>query len=242
MDPESEPESERERRVRSFVRRQGRMTGAQERAFEQHWARFGLELSRAPIDQTPTARERDFSHVFGRLTDLVLEIGFGNGEQLLHAAANDPARDYIGVEVHRPGVGRLLNGAAAANLTNVRAYCHDAVEVLRDAFADESLAEVRIYFPDPWPKTRQQKRRIVQPEFVALVARKLRAGGLLHLATDWQDYALHMLAVADACPALRNVAGTGEYSPCPPWRSETHFERRGRRLGHGVWDLLHERR
>lgn len=244
--------AERERRVRSFVLRQGRMTIAQSRAFERHWARYGLSIpERFPDgagrdaggggDQAPAVRAIDFTSVFGRLTGLVLEIGTGNGEQLLHAATRDPARDYIGIEVHRPGVGRLLNGASSANLTNVRAFNDDAVAVLRDAIADGALDEVRIYFPDPWPKTRQQKRRLIQAPFVDLVARKLRVGGLLHLATDWQDYAAQMLAVTDACAALRNRAGAGAYSPCPPWRSETHFERRGRRLGHGVWDLVHER-
>ncbi len=197
-----------------------------------HWARYGLDYTAAP---------RDFAQTFGRDAPLVLEIGFGNGDQLHAAAAGDPARNYLGIEVHRPGVGRLLNAAARDGLTNVRVYCHDAVEVLREEIAPGELHEIRVWFPDPWPKTRHHKRRLVQPEFVALAASRLGHGGLLHLATDCQDYATQLLAVLDACPALRNTAGTAQYAPRPAWRSDTHFERRGRRLGHGVWDVLHRR-
>ncbi len=222
-----------DRRVRSFVLRQGRTTPAQQRAFDAHWARWGIDYAGAP---------RDFDAVFGRAAPRIVEIGFGNGEQLHHAAAHDPARDYIGIEVHRPGVGRLLNAVAADALANVRVYRHDAVEVLRDEIAPASLAEVRIYFPDPWPKKRHHKRRLVQPEFVALAASRLAPGGLMHLATDWAEYAGHMLAVLDACPLLVNRAGAGHYAEQPPWRIATHFEKRGQRLGHGVRDLVHERR
>ena len=208
------------------------MTPAQQRAFDAHWARHGLDYTGAP---------RDLAQEFGRNVPVVLEIGFGNGEQLHGAARDDPARDYLGIEVHGPGVGRLLNAAAADGLSNLRVMRHDAVEVLREEIAAGALAQVRVWFPDPWQKTRHHKRRLVQPAFVALVASRLAPGGVLHLATDWQDYATHMLAVLDACPALRNTAGAGRYAPCPPWRSETRFERRGRRLGHGVWDLVHVR-
>ena len=212
--------------------RQGRVTPAQARAFDAHWPRYGLEF---------TGRPRDFAAVFGRSAPLRLEIGFGNGEQLHHATVHEPEADHIGIEVHGPGVGRVLNALAQDGLDNARIYRHDAVEVLRDEVADGSLDAVRIFFPDPWPKTRHHKRRLVQPAFAALVAEKLRHGGLLHLATDWQDYAAHMLAVFDASGSFRNRAGRAGFVERPVWRRETHFERRGRRLGHGVHDLLYER-
>jgi tRNA (guanine-N7-)-methyltransferase len=222
----------RTRSIRSFVLRQGRMTDAQERAFESHWQRYGLD---------PQAGLRDFDAVFGRARERVLEIGFGNGEALRFAGTNEPERDFLGIEVHRPGVGRLLNALAADGLGNVRVYCHDAVEVLAREIADDSLGEIRIYFPDPWPKKRHHKRRLIQPALAALLAGKLRPGGLLHLATDWHDYAEHMWDVLDAEPRLRNEAGPGGYFDRPAWRPQTHFEARGLRLGHGVWDLLYQR-
>ena len=223
----------RERPIRSFVLRQGRATPAQRRAFTEHWPKFGLDYSGSP---------RDFDAVFGRAAERVFEIGFGNGEQLAFAAGNEAARDFVGLEVHGPGVGRLLNDIAAAGLSNVRVYQHDAVEVLKHEVADGSLQEVRIYFPDPWHKKRHHKRRLVQPEFVRLLCAKLKPGGLLHLATDWADYARHMWEVLDAEPMLENVAGPGAAVPRPDWRRQTHFETRGQKLGHGVWDLLYRRR
>ena len=222
----------RTRSIRSFVLRQGRLTEAQERAFAEHWARYGLE---------PQPRLRDFAAVFGRKAERVLEIGFGNGEALRWAGANDAERDFLGLEVHRPGVGRLLNALAADDTDNVRLYCHDAVEILKTEVADGSLGEIRIWFPDPWPKKRHHKRRLIQPGFAALLAAKLRFGGLLHLATDWQDYAGHMWDVLDAEPLLHNEAGARGWFDRPAWRPQTHFEARGLRLGHGVWDLLYRR-
>jgi tRNA (guanine-N7-)-methyltransferase len=222
----------RTRSIRSFVLRQGRLTEAQERAFAEHWARFGLE---------PQTLPRDFDTVFGRRAPRVLEIGFGNGEALRWAGANYPERDFLGLEVHRPGVGRLLNALAADGTDNVRVYCHDAVEILRHEIADASLDEIRIWFPDPWPKKRHHKRRLIQPGFATLLASKLRRGGLLHLATDWQDYAEHMWDVLDAEPAFANEAGARGWFDRPAWRPQTHFEARGLRLGHGVWDLLYRR-
>jgi tRNA (guanine-N7-)-methyltransferase len=230
--PAHAADADKTRHIRSFVRREGRFTPAQLRAFEQHWARYGLDAT----DGAPA-----WAQVFGRVAPLVLEIGFGNGEQLLWAARNEPQRDFIGIEVHRPGVGRLMNALAEHNVENVRLYNHDAVEVLDRAFGASALSEVRIYFPDPWPKKRQQKRRLIQPEFAALLARCVSTGGRLHLATDWAEYAEQMLAVLDASPHWLNLAGMGKFSPQPATRIETHFERRGVRLGHGVWDLLHER-
>ena len=220
------------RRVRSFVLRQGRFTPAQQRAFEELWPRFGLDYAGAP---------RDFGAAFGRTAPLVLEIGFGNGEALRHAAPRDPGRDFIGIEVHAPGVGRLLNALAEDGTGNVRVYHHDAVEVLEHEIADGSLDEVRIYFPDPWHKKRHNKRRLVNPGFAALLVRKLRPGGRLHLATDWHDYAEQMWDVLDATPGLRNRAGPRGHVPRPPWRPRTHFEDRGLKLGHGVRDLLYDK-
>jgi tRNA (guanine-N7-)-methyltransferase len=225
--------TDRQRRIRSFVLRQGRFTPAQQRAFSDHWARFGLD---------PAAAKPDWSQRFGRSAPLVLEIGFGNGEQLLWSAQNEPHRNFIGIEVHRPGVGRLMNALAAHNVHNARLYNHDAVDILDRVVDAHSLDEVRIYFPDPWPKKRQQKRRIVQPEFVALLAARVKRGGNLCLATDWQEYAEHMLATLDATDTWTNLSGTGNFAPRPPNRIETHFEKRGTRLGHGVWDLVYARR
>ncbi|GIX35161.1 MAG: tRNA (guanine-N(7)-)-methyltransferase [Lysobacteraceae bacterium] len=220
------------RPIRSFVLRQGRLTPAQQRAFEQHWTRLGRELAGHPVD---------WAEVFGRRSRLVLEIGFGNGEALRWAAREHPDWDFLGIEVHRPGVGRLLNGLNEDGSENVRIYCHDAVEVLERDIGPCTLDEVRIWFPDPWHKKRHHKRRLIQPPFVALLAARMKDGALLHLATDWQAYAEHMLEVLEASPAFRNLAGPGTASPRPPTRPETHFERRGQRLGHGVWDLLYQK-
>jgi tRNA (guanine-N7-)-methyltransferase len=221
-----------DRRIRSFVLRQGRFTPAQQRAFDLHWSRYGLDAADGP---------RDFAASFGRRAPLVLEIGFGNGEQLLHSATAEPAHDFIGVEVHRPGVGRLMNGLAEADIGNVRLYNHDAVEVLERQIGAGALAEVRIYFPDPWHKKRHNKRRLIQPEFLALLASRVDSGGRLHLATDWADYAVQMQEALAATPMWRPDPRHASASERPHWRIETHFERRGLRLGHGVWDFVLER-
>ena len=222
----------RHRAIRSFVLRQGRQTEAQKRAFAEHWPKYGLDFK---------GEHRSYSTVFERDAPLVAEIGFGNGEQLLFAAEREPARNFLGIEVHAPGVGRLLNGLAGAGLDNVRVYQHDAVEVLRQEIIDGALSEVRIYFPDPWHKSRHHKRRLVQPAFVSLLCDKLAPDGLLHLATDWENYAEQMWQVLDAEPRLRNLAGDRGVAPRPEWRRQTHFETRGLKLGHGVWDLLYRR-
>ena len=226
-----------QRKVRSFVLRQGRFSEAQLRAVDASWPRFGLDY--APDQRGGSAR--DFDTVFGRSAPRILEIGFGNGEALRYSARHDPARDHIGIEVHAPGVGRLLNALADDDARNVRLYHHDAVEVLEREIADASLDEVRIYFPDPWHKKRHHKRRLVNPAFAALLVRKLAPGGRLHLATDWQDYAEQMWDVLDATPGIANRAGPRGSVQRPPWRPQTHFETRGQRLGHGVWDLLYDR-
>jgi tRNA (guanine-N7-)-methyltransferase len=220
------------RTVRSFVVRGGRMTAAQERAWQELWPRYGIEAAEGPLD---------LARVFGREARRTLEIGFGNGETLLALAAAHPECDFLGIEVHRPGVGHLLLRAQALGIGNLRVVCRDAVEVLRDGIPAASLDEVLVYFPDPWPKKRHHKRRMVQPEFLALVASRLRPGGVLRMATDWEPYAEQMLAVGSACPALVNESTQGDYVPRPDSRPVTRFERRGERLGHGVRDLAFRR-
>jgi len=226
------PQDPRRRAVRSFVVRAGRMTAAQERAWTELWPRYGIETGNALLD---------LRAIFGRDAPVTLEIGFGNGESLIALAAAHPERDFLGLEVHRPGVGHLMLRAEELGLTNVRAVCRDAVEVLQQCMAPGSLDEVLLYFPDPWPKKRHHKRRIVQPEFVALVASRLREGGTFRMATDWQPYSVHMLEVASGCARLRNASPDGGFVPRPDSRPLTRFERRGQRLGHGVWDLAFTR-
>ena len=229
--------TEGERKVRSFVLRQGRFTEAQQRAFDELWPRFG-------IDYAPDGRAgapRDFDAAFGRKAPRILEIGFGNGEAFRYSAQRDPDRDHIGIEVHAPGVGRLLNALAQDDARNAKLYHHDAVEVLEREIADGALDEVRIYFPDPWHKKRHNKRRLVNPGFAALLVRKLAPDGRLHLATDWQDYAEQMWDVLDATAGIANRAGPRGHVARPEWRPQTHFETRGQKLGHGVWDLLYDR-
>ncbi|HWU68211.1 MAG TPA: tRNA (guanosine(46)-N7)-methyltransferase TrmB [Stenotrophobium sp.] len=222
-----------QRRIRSFVRREGRMTDAQKAALARLWPRYGLDA--------PT-QAYDLAQVFGREAPVVLEIGFGNGDHLLARAQAEPQHDFIGVEVHQPGVGRLLLNAEKQQLGNLRAASHDAVEVLERWLGDASLHEVVVYFPDPWHKKRHNKRRLVQPEFVALLARKLVPQGRLLLATDWQPYAEQMLEVLNASPDFRNVADDGRYVPRHATRPKTRFELRGERLGHAVYDLEYRRR
>ncbi len=228
----NETESPR-RRIRSFVRREGRMTEGQRRALEDLWPRYGLE-------RPPQAL--DLSTVFGRTAPVTFEIGFGMGDYLHARVVAEPERDFIGVEVHRPGVGRLLNRVAEAGRENLRVASEDAVEVLRDWIAPESLDEIVIQFPDPWHKKRHHKRRLIQPEFARLVVSRLRRGGVLQLATDWAEYAEHMLAVLNADPDLVNEAPDGRFVPRPPARLKTKFEQRGERLGHAVFDLAYRRR
>jgi len=208
------------------------MTVAQERAWRELWPRLGIEDGETPLD---------LPAVFGRTAPLTLEIGFGNGESLAALSHAHPERDFLGIEVHRPGVGHLMLLAEAGDLRNVRVICRDAVEVLERRISDASLHEVLLYFPDPWPKKRHHKRRIVQPPFVDLVARKLRPGGVFRLATDWQDYAEHMLAVVGACSGLANESPDASYVARPESRPLTRFEKRGQRLGHEVWDLAFRR-
>jgi tRNA (guanine-N7-)-methyltransferase len=222
-----------QRRIRSFVLRAGRTTPAQERALGELWPAFGIDLAAAALD---------LEAVFGRTAPRCLEIGFGVGEVIGSLAQANPHIDYLGIEVHRAGVGRLLLRAQQNSLTNVRVICHDAVDVLRDHVGDAAFEQILVFFPDPWHKKRHHKRRLIEPAFVALLAAKLRAGGILRLATDWQAYAEQMLAVCNAEPALQSLSPDSTYVPRPDFRLPTRFERRGERLGHGVWDLAYEKR
>jgi tRNA (guanine-N7-)-methyltransferase len=224
---------EHHRTIRSFVTRAGRITEAQQRALEESWPRYGVEF-----DGTHTL---DLDALFGRRAPRVVEIGFGNGENLAALATAHPERDYLGIEVHRAGVGRLMLAAQSAQLTNVRIACHDAVEVLEHQLPRESLDEILILFPDPWHKKRHHKRRLINLEFAALAASRLRRGGTLQLATDWEPYAEAMLDVLNATPTLRNRAADGRFVPRNPGRIVTRFERRGERLGHAVHDLCYVR-
>ena len=223
---------EHPRSIRSFVTRSGRITDAQQRALDELWPKYGVELA-------PQAFDLDA--LFGRRAPRVVEIGFGNGENLAALASAHPERDYLGIEVHRAGVGRLMLAAETAQLCNLRIVCHDAVEILERYIPAESLAEVLILFPDPWHKKRHHKRRLIQPAFVEMLITRLAHNGVLRLATDWEPYALQMLNVLSGCAGLRNLSAAGGFIPRPEERVLTRFEKRGARLGHGVWDLAFQR-
>jgi len=218
-------------RIRSFVRREGRLTPGQQNALEELWPHFGLSAE----------HEFKLAQAFDRSAPLTLEIGFGNGSSLARMATDDPQSDFIGIEVHRPGVGHLLIELDRQALDNVRILCHDAVEVLDRCIPDASLDRVLLFFPDPWPKRKHHKRRIVQPDFVARIARKLKTGGHFHMATDWEHYAEHMLKIMQSTTDFVNCDAAGGYSKRPGYRPVTKFERRGQRLGHGVRDLVYRR-
>jgi tRNA (guanine-N7-)-methyltransferase len=218
------------RAIRSFVTRAGRLTDAQQRALAELWPKYGVAFEGVPLN---------LDALFGRSAARVVEIGFGNGDHLAARAASHPEQDHIGVEVHRPGVGRLLLAIHERGLTNLRIVCHDAVAVLEEQIPPRSLDEVLILFPDPWPKKRHHKRRLIQSAFVAMLTERLKAGGMLRLATDWQPYAQQMLEVLDAVPQLSNVAADERFMPRPAERDRTRFEARGERLGHQVWDLAY---
>lgn len=220
------------RPIRSFVLRMGRMTSGQQRALDELWPSFG-------IDYTPETLNLDT--VFERSAPRMIEIGFGTGEALFAYAAAHPEIDCLGIEVHRPGAGHLLMQVGEHRLTNVRASCHDAVEVLTHQLAPASIDAVHIFFPDPWHKARHHKRRLIQPAFADLLARIIKVGGVLRLATDWENYAEHMRAVLDQHPSFHNLADATGYMPRPDDRPLTRFERRGHRLGHGVWDMAYIR-
>ena len=216
--------------IRSYVLRQGRRTDAQRRASAELLPRFGIPYSREPLD---------LDRVFGRAAPKILEIGFGMGETTARIAASHPGNDYLGIEVHAPGVGSLLQRIAAPGLSNVRIIQHDAVEVLESMIVPACLDGVHVFFPDPWPKKRHHKRRLIQPPFVALLASRMKQGAYVHVATDWEDYAQQILEVLSIEPLLANTANG--YAPRPEHRPLTKFEDRGLKLGHGVWDLVFRR-
>ena len=216
--------------IRSFVLRQGRVSPAQQRACDTLLPRYGIQYA---------VRLLDLAQAFGRGAPKILEIGFGMGESTAAIALAHPENDYLALEVHTPGVGSLLNLIEAQQLGNIRIIQHDAVEVLRDMIANEALDGVHIFFPDPWHKTRHNKRRLIQAPFIAQLAQKIKPGGYIHAATDWQDYAEQALAVLNAEPVLENTAAG--YAPRPGYRPLTKFEQRGIRLGHGVWDMVFRR-
>jgi tRNA (guanine-N7-)-methyltransferase len=226
-------DSVRHRPVRSFVLRAGRLTEGQKRALDELWPVYGIEEDGSALD---------LPSLFGNDQPVILEIGFGNGDATWQMASNQPEENFLGVEVHKPGVGHLLLKIEQQGITNLRIACEDAVELLRQRIADNSLSGVRIYFPDPWPKKRHHKRRIIQPLFVSLLAKKMNEGGILHLATDWEPYAEHMLEVMHNSPAFENLSLENGVCPRPEWRPATKYEKRGERLGHGVYDLIFKRR
>jgi len=219
------------RYIRSFVLRQGRVSDAQRRAVDELQPRFGVPFQATPLD---------LDRLYGRSAPKILEIGFGMGETTAAIAQAHPECDYLGIEVHTPGVGALLKRIAELGLSNVRLIQHDAVEVLQHMIAPQTLDGVHIFFPDPWPKKRHHKRRLIQAPFLALLASRMKPGATLHLATDWEDYARQMLDVLSAEPALKNTAA--EFAERPATRPETKFESRGLRLGHKVWDLVFRKR
>ena len=225
-------ESKYFRTIRSFVKREGRLTAGQQRALDVLWPEFGIDYSTDTLD---------FTQLFDKPAPVVLEIGFGNGDSLFQMAQNHPDRNYIGIEVHRPGVGHLLQLIETHNMINLKIICHDAVDVIEQQIADNSLDRVQLFFPDPWHKKKHNKRRIVQEKFINLLAKKIKIDGFLHMATDWQDYAEHILEVLMKNSNFENTSADNTYVPRPDDRPVTKFEKRGHRLGHGVWDLIFKR-
>ena len=221
------------RTIRSFVVRGGRMTEGQQKNYEVNWAQFGLNLVDGRID---------YATVFGRESDVVIEVGFGMGASLVEMAKNAPEKDFIGIEVHPPGVAKLMMLAKEEGINNLRVYCDDAIEVMANCLPEKTASAFQLFFPDPWHKKKHNKRRIVQPLFAEQVASVLKIGGVFHMATDWQPYAEHMMEVMEEQTLYDNAAGKGCYHPRPEWRPLTKFEQRGERLGHGVWDLIYSKR
>lgn len=217
------------RTIKSFILRQGRLTQGQQRALDEQWPIFGIDYEAKPID---------FAKLFGNNNPVILEIGFGNGESLLQMAAENPEQNFVGIEVHRPGVGHLLHLIHEQSIKNLRVMNYDAIDILQNQIAEHSLSRVQLYFPDPWHKRKHIKRRIVQTSFLDMLAKLLKSDGQIHFATDWEHYARHMMATLEDHPQFSNNAANNEFSPKPDYRPTTKFERRGQRLGHGVWDLL----
>lgn len=219
-------------KIKSYVKREGRLTKGQAKSLEDFWPTMGIDYQNAPLNLEET---------YGRSAPQVIEIGFGMGKSLVEMASAAPEKNFLGIEVHRPGVGACLGDAGELGLENLRVMEHDAVEVLKHMIPDGSVARLQLFFPDPWHKKRHHKRRIVQAEFAELVKSKLAIGGCFHMATDWEPYAEHMAEVMNNIDGYTNQAEEGDYVPRPDYRPITKFETRGQKLGHGVWDLIYER-
>ena len=223
-------DKEHKRTIRSYVLRQGRLTDGQAKALEQCWSVYGLDFKHEVID---------LPSMFHRTAPKILDIGSGMGETLISLADRHPENDYLAIEVHRPGVGSLIRHAMDKGLHNIRIINQDVIDVIQFQLTDNCLDEVYIFFPDPWPKKRHHKRRLVNPEFIKRLKAKLKLNARMYLATDWEDLAQHILTVCDADPGLINIAGNGNFTPRPAWRPQTKFERRGQKLNHQVWDLCY---
>lgn len=220
------------RTIRSFVKREGRLTSGQQHALDVLWPEYGIDYSSTPVN---------LEKLFGNNAPVIMEIGFGNGDSLFQMAQNNSDKNYIGIEVHRPGVGHLLQLIEKNEIKNIRISNHDAVEVIEHQIPDNSLDRAQLFFPDPWHKKKHHKRRIVQDKFVNLLATKIKSGGIFHLATDWEHYAEHMLEVLSRNEYFQNLSPDNTYIPRPEDRPVTKFEKRGHRLGHGIWDLHFQR-
>ena len=220
------------RAIKSFVLRQGRLTKAQQNALDNHWLQYGIDYQQKVLS---------FQSLFTNSNAVVIEIGFGNGDSLLQQAKNQPQLNFIGIEVHSPGVGHLIHHANTDSVDNIKVIRHDAVEVLKHQIENNSVEKVQLFFPDPWHKKRHNKRRIIKPDFIQLIRDKLKADGQFHMATDWQPYANHMLEQMDNTEGFTNTSGKGNFSVNKGTRCETKFERRGLKLGHGVWDLIYNK-
>ncbi|ADZ89895.1 tRNA (guanosine(46)-N7)-methyltransferase TrmB [Marinomonas mediterranea] len=223
----------KKRTIRSFVVRGGRMTEGQQKAYDNNWQIYGLDFENGPIE---------YKNIFGRESDVVLEVGFGMGASLVEMAKSAPEKDFIGIEVHPPGVAKLMMLAAESGVHNIRVYCHDAIEVIEQCLPKAKASAFQLFFPDPWHKKKHNKRRIVQPIFADQVASTLKTNGQFHMATDWEPYAEHMMEVMEAQSNYDNIAGVGNFHPRPGWRPLTKFEQRGEKLGHGVWDLIYAKK
>jgi tRNA (guanine-N7-)-methyltransferase len=222
-----------QRKIRSFVMRAARMTDGQKKSLDQNWENYGLLMQNGKLNLEQT---------FGRVAGTVLEIGFGMGDSFVDMAKAAPEKNFIGIEVHLPGVGRMLNRTETEDVTNIRCYKEDAVEIIQDCIEDGSLATIQLFFPDPWHKKKHHKRRIVQPEFAQLVRQKLKVGGTFHMATDWENYAEHMMEVMEVAEGFENASGKGNFTNGrPAHRPVTKFEKRGQKLGHGVWDIIYQK-
>lgn len=231
VDPNHDPNNKElmfKRRIRSFVKREGRFTDAQKEAFTRSWGKFGVDFKDEILD---------LANLFNREADTILEIGFGNGDSLAKMALDNPDKNYLGIEVHRPGVGQLLKQIEYEDIENIRVSTHDAIEVITKQIPENSLTGVQIFFADPWPKKRHHKRRIIQTPFMSLLATKIQSNGFIHLATDWANYAAHMLDVMQNHPDFMNTAEV-DFIPRPDFRPLTKFEQRGLNLGHEIFDLM----